>query len=41
MAQLLYISFATTRLYGIYNENKNGVEDGGARTPAPQRWDWG
>ena len=46
-AQLLLISFATTRLHGICNGSIYGIEDGGggggggAHTPAPQPWDWG
>ena len=41
-AQLLLISFATTRLHSICNGSNNGMEAGGrAHTPAPQPWDWG
>ena len=39
-AQLLLISFATTRLHGICNGIINRMEDGGVHTPAPQPWDW-
>ena len=31
-AQLLLISFATTRLYGICNGSVDGMEDGGGHT---------
>ena len=42
-AQLLLISFATTRLYGICSGSINGMVDGGGgvHTPAPQPWDRG
>ena len=43
-AQLIFMSFATTRLHVICNGSNNEMEDGGgggAHTPAPQPLDWG